>query len=72
LIDKLEELNGVDTIRIDSFLHDETWVLATTKAYLNALNNKPYQLPDSEINSHGFYLMNRKDLIYLLKDEKYE
>jgi hypothetical protein len=24
LIDKLEELNGVDTIRIDSFLHDET------------------------------------------------
>jgi collagenase-like PrtC family protease len=72
LIDKIKELNGIDTIRIDSFLHDEAWVLSTTKAYLNALNNQPYELSKTEINSHGFYLMDRKDLIYLLKEEEYE
>jgi hypothetical protein len=43
-----------------------------TKAYLNAINHKEYHLPLEKIISHGFYAMSRKDLIYLLKDEKYE
>jgi hypothetical protein len=43
-----------------------------TQACINAMQNLPYEIPKEEINSHGFYNMSRQDLIYLLKDDKYE
>lgn len=53
----------IDTIRIDSYLHDEKWVIEKATKYLDAINN------DSKFNaksifSNGFY-KNSKDIIYL-------
>jgi collagenase-like PrtC family protease len=68
---------GVDTIRIDSFLHDDEWTYKTAKVYLKAIeqiNNAPFiktllkELPPDKY-SHGFYLMSKDDLIYLKQNE---
>jgi hypothetical protein len=42
------------------------------QACINAMDNLPFNIPNEEIYSHGFYNMNRRDLVYLLKDDKYE
>jgi collagenase-like PrtC family protease len=83
LFDKLSELNEnhIDTIRIDSFLHDEQWTIKMTKLYLSGLkslengsfNDKLIQETNIEDKlSHGFYSMNKQDMIYLVKEDTYE
>ncbi|GMO13721.1 MAG: hypothetical protein Ta2E_03400 [Mycoplasmoidaceae bacterium] len=85
LLDKIQELhdNNCDTIRIDSFLHNEEWVLANTKVYLEAIErSKKKKINETFINeskkllsqydevlSKGFYSMDKNDLIYLVQDE---
>ncbi|MDR2829384.1 MAG: U32 family peptidase, partial [Mycoplasmataceae bacterium] len=85
LLDKLQELydEGCDTIRIDSFLHDEEWVKENAKIYLEAISlaknnnltpefiasSKERMLKYDEILSKGFYSMDKSDLIYLVQDE---
>jgi hypothetical protein len=51
----------VDTIRIDTFLHDEKWVIEKTKQYLNAINNKNI----SNLTSFDYFYDNPKNNIYL-------
>lgn len=60
-IKEIKQMN-VDTIRIDSFLHDEQWVLKKTKIYLDAIKNDNQTKSDS-IFANGFYLSG-KDNIY--------
>jgi collagenase-like PrtC family protease len=79
LLDVLPDLYtyGVDTVRVDSFLHNANWIMATTKVYLEAIqhiNNRSYvqtlvkKLPNDKY-SHGFYHMNKADLVYLNQTE---
>jgi collagenase-like PrtC family protease len=75
LINRLNALKqiGIDTIRIDSFLHDEAWVNDTVKYYLLALKSKSNDNKQAITNfkkydkliSEGFYEINRENLIYL-------
>jgi collagenase-like PrtC family protease len=79
LLDELPSLvkANVDTIRIDTFLHETEWVIQTTKIYLDALKHSDdpnyltqlvNQLPKEDY-SRGFYLMKKSDLIYLKQSE---
>jgi collagenase-like PrtC family protease len=79
LLTQLPDLQkiGLDTIRIDTFLHNEDWTIKITKIYLDALkhiddknyiNNLACTLPVDDY-SHGFYFMNQADLIYLKHDD---
>jgi putative protease len=85
LLDKLNELhdNGIDTIRIDSFLHDENWLLENIKFYKEAMElannnvkiskefieNTKNELSNFDTLSHGFYMSSLEDLIYIPKKE---
>lgn len=81
LFDRLSELKEmhVDTIRIDSFLHDEDWVTKTAKWFLKGItasDNADYNQYQNDFKqfklSHGFYNMDKQDLVYLLKEDTYE
>ncbi|MDR0985881.1 MAG: U32 family peptidase [Mycoplasmataceae bacterium] len=84
LFDKLKELNdiGIDTIRIDSFLHNDEWTLKVAQLYLDGIEaikdgtfNEDLakktmdELKQLDEISHGFYSMGKDDLFCLLKDE---
>jgi collagenase-like PrtC family protease len=61
-INEIKQMN-IDTIRIDSYLHDEKWVIEKTKIYLEAINkNKKYT--NESILTNGFY-EESKNNIYL-------
>jgi collagenase-like PrtC family protease len=81
LFDKLDELKQmhIDTVRIDSFLHDEDWVIKTAKWFLKGVSEvhsddlKQYENDFKQFKlSRGFYNMDKHDLVYLLKEDVYE
>jgi putative protease len=86
LLDKLQNLydNKLDTIRIDSFLHNEKWINDNAEIYLKAIEllktnkydtsfidyAKKRLIKYDKIQSNGFFDMDKKDLIYLSKIEE--
>ncbi len=73
----LNELNKLDYLYIDSFLHDGNWILEITKLYKQAITNPTdivkyesleKQICKNESVNNGF-LGDTKDMVYL-RDEK--
>jgi collagenase-like PrtC family protease len=71
MINYLEELSdiGVNTIRIDSFLHNEIWIKKKAKEYLNKIKQVKSTHKIKETHT-GFYTFQEKDLIYLKDNDK--
>jgi collagenase-like PrtC family protease len=84
-LSELQELydNGCDTVRIDTFLHNEEWTNEISTVFLKAISlckarkltkefiDESLQnlIKYDKIQSHGFYHMDKNDLIYLVSDE---
>lgn len=72
LIEHISEIKkmNIDTVRIDSFLHDENWVLDKTKQYLAAIN-RDKSFSSQSIFANGFYTT-AKNNVYTIKDNANE
>jgi len=74
LINNLKQIKefGIDSIRIDTYLHSEDWIIKMSKLFLEAMKtNKSFDLKlidVKELQSPGFFTNNSKDLIYLEKN----